>query len=173
MNEHFDRDGHLTEAALAALMDGQLDELQRLEVGEHLSFCADCLERYAQQLTVDTLEFPETDVTPVVMQRIRRNKWRASIRRYTAAAVAVAIGSSLWYSGFLNALGDTMLQPSLPLPVSPSNTAAAEDSPSFGASLQAAVDQWSIKVQSTAADAFRSPDSRTTHPQQNQMEDLS
>ena len=37
--ELFDKNGHLTNEALAALDSNALDELTRLEVSEHLSFC--------------------------------------------------------------------------------------------------------------------------------------
>lgn len=171
LNELFSRDGHLTDFALTALIDGNLDELQRLEVGEHLSFCDCCLDRYSDLLTVDTIETPEQDQTAAVMQRIRRKKWRSSIRRYTAAAVAVAIGSSLWYSGLLDAMGDTMLQP--PLPEQPANAISAqqEEATDIGKTIQTTVDQWSRKFQSATASAFRSPDSRPNQSQTNQMEE--
>ena len=42
--ERFHTDGHLTDEALAALIrDGRPDELSRLEIAEHLSFCDVCL----------------------------------------------------------------------------------------------------------------------------------
>ena len=44
--ELFLENGHLSDAGLAALRDGQLDELARLEAAEHLSFCDACLDRY-------------------------------------------------------------------------------------------------------------------------------
>lgn len=171
MNELFLNDGHLTDDALAALIDGGLDELQRLEVGEHLSFCDRCLDRYSELLTIDTMEVPEQDQTSVVMQRIRRKKWRSSVRRYTAAVAAVAIGSSLWYSGLLNAMGDTMLQPSIPEQASSTISAQQDEASRIGNTIQTAVEQWSTKVQSAAASAFRSPDSRSNRIQTNQMED--
>lgn len=171
MNDLFYIDGHLTDFALAALMGGQLNELQRLEVGEHLSFCDRCLDRYSELLTIDTLEAPEQDQTPEVMQRIRRKKWRASVRRYTAAVAAVAIGSSLWYSGLLSAMGDTMLQPPMPeRPAAPISVQQDETS-SISETIQTTVDQWSMKVQSAAATAFRSPDYRPDQIETNQMED--
>lgn len=165
-------DGHLTDFALAALMDGRLDQLHRLEVGEHLSYCDHCLDRYSELLTLDTLKVPETDPTPVIMQRIRRNKWRASIRRYTAAVAAVAIGSSLWYSGLLTAMGDAMLHPPIPEPAKHGISAPFDAISDLGSSFQSAVEEWSVKVQDAAASAFHSPNGRSHQPQTNQMEDL-
>ncbi len=171
MNELFLKDGHLTDYALSALMGGTLDDLQRLEVGEHLSFCDHCLERYSDLLTIDTLESPSRDLTPEVMQRIRRKKWRTSVRRYTAAVAAVAIGSSLWYSGLLSAMGDTMLQPHMPERPAAPVSAQQDEAASISETIQTTVDQWSMKVQSAAASAFRSPDSHPNQTQINQMED--
>ena len=40
MLDLFDQNGHLTDEALQALIrEEDLDELQRLEISEHLSFC--------------------------------------------------------------------------------------------------------------------------------------
>ncbi len=38
------------------MMDGQLDELGRLEAAEHLSYCDQCMDRYTALLTADALE---------------------------------------------------------------------------------------------------------------------
>ena len=37
--ELFREDGCMTDAGFRAMMDGQLDELGRLEAAEHLSYC--------------------------------------------------------------------------------------------------------------------------------------
>ena len=51
MNELFNQDGCLTDYALSALIhDKPLDELERLELSEHLSFCDACIERYTAML---------------------------------------------------------------------------------------------------------------------------
>ena len=43
----FRPDGHLTDAALTALVRGDcLEELDRLELAEHLAYCDQCLQRY-------------------------------------------------------------------------------------------------------------------------------
>lgn len=39
MTELFLQTGHLSDEGLQALIDGMLDEMQRLEAAEHLSFC--------------------------------------------------------------------------------------------------------------------------------------
>ena len=43
--ELFNKEGHLTDEGLRAVVDGTLDEMGRLEASEHLSFCDSCLVR--------------------------------------------------------------------------------------------------------------------------------
>lgn len=54
--ELFREDGCMTDAGFRAMMDGQLDELGRLEAAEHLSYCDQCMDRYTALLTADALE---------------------------------------------------------------------------------------------------------------------
>lgn len=49
--ELFREDGCMTDAGFRAMMDGQLDELGRLEAAEHLSYCDQCMDRYTALLT--------------------------------------------------------------------------------------------------------------------------
>ena len=56
--ELFREDGCMTDAGFRAMMDGQLDELGRLEAAEHLSYCDQCMDRYTALLTADALEKP-------------------------------------------------------------------------------------------------------------------
>ena len=99
MTELFLQTGHLSDEGLQALIDGTLDEMQRLEAAEHLSFCDECLTRYTALLTGDVLEEPEQDVTLPVMRRLRRRAVKNVWNRYAAAAAAVVITAGLWYSG--------------------------------------------------------------------------
>ena len=48
----FREDGHLSDRALAALAQSEdrFDELERLEIAEHLAFCDECLQRYTLAL---------------------------------------------------------------------------------------------------------------------------
>ena len=46
--ELFNKEGHLTDEGLRAVVDGTLDEMGRLEASEHLSFCDSCLVRYTE-----------------------------------------------------------------------------------------------------------------------------
>ena len=99
MTELFRPDGHLTDEGLRALVGGELDELGRLEAAEHLSFCDACLVRYTALLEGEVLQEPPTDQTLPVMRRLRRRAAQALMSRYTAAAAAVLITGTLWYTG--------------------------------------------------------------------------
>lgn len=112
MTELFLQNGHLSDEGLNALVEGTLDELQRLEAAEHLSFCDECLTRYTALLTGEVLEEPEQDVTLPVMRRLRRKVMKAAWNRYAAAAAAVVITAGLWYSGvFTGAMEALAIQP--------------------------------------------------------------
>ena len=56
--ELFHENGCLTDEGLQALVNGELDELGRLEAAEHLSYCNRCLDRYTALLTGDVIEQP-------------------------------------------------------------------------------------------------------------------
>lgn len=112
MTELFLQNGHLSDEGLNALIAGTLDEMQRLEAAEHLSFCDECLTRYTALLTGEVLEEPEQDVTLPVMRRLRRKAVKTAWNRYAAAAAAVVITAGLWYSGvFTGAMEALAIQP--------------------------------------------------------------
>ena len=166
MKELFFPDGHLTDEALQGLMDGTLDELARLEVGEHLSFCDACLDRYTALLTADILEEPETHQTLPVMRKVHKRQINTATRRYATAAAAVAIGSVLWYTGIFNIMGKALVQSPTALLGTDyrqeQNIAVQEIEPfeernSLSNAIRKAVDEWSIRVKDAAAPAFRAP----------------
>ena len=95
----FDPDGHLTDPGLAALAAGALDEIASLEAAEHLGFCEGCMDRYTALLTGDALLAPPTDLVLPVARGLRQRGLRLSLRRYAAAAAAVALALGLWGSG--------------------------------------------------------------------------
>ena len=66
--ELFREDGCMTDAGFRAMMDGQLDELGRLEAAEHLSYCDQCMDRYTALLTADALETPPKSMQGAVME---------------------------------------------------------------------------------------------------------
>ena len=55
MSDIFKEDGHLTKEALQNLKNENLEELTRLEIAEHLSYCDECLMMYTELLEDDML----------------------------------------------------------------------------------------------------------------------
>lgn len=95
----FQSDGHLRQEALYALAQNQpLEELERLEIAEHLAFCDHCLQRYTQALGESTLLTPAHSCRETVRQRIRSRTLRILSSRYATAAAAVALALTLLWS---------------------------------------------------------------------------
>lgn len=93
-------DGHLTDEALSALVQGGIaDELVRLEAAEHLSFCDWCLQRYTDALAGTELLTPERSCRRTVQNRIRSRALRLITSRYATAAAAVALALTLIWGG--------------------------------------------------------------------------
>lgn len=98
--ELFRADGHLTETALTALARGEsLDELTRLEIAEHLSFCDQCLQRYTDLLASIELSIPERSCQDTLWQRTRSRTLRLFTSRYTTAVAAVALALTVLWGG--------------------------------------------------------------------------
>ena len=98
--ERFHTDGHLTDEALAALIrDGRPDELSRLEIAEHLSFCDVCLQRYTDLLSGTTLLEPERSCSETLWVRVRMRTLRLVTSRYATAAAAVALALTMLWGG--------------------------------------------------------------------------
>ena len=102
--ELFRTDGHLTDEGLRALIDGTLDEMQRLEAAEHLSFCGDCLLRYTQRMDGAALAQPPQPLRESVLARIRRRAVAIFFNRYAAAGAAACLALALWGTGVFSAL---------------------------------------------------------------------
>lgn len=101
MREFFKPDGCLTGEALKALASGEnLEEITRLEISEHLSFCDSCVLRYTELLSEETLSEPQTSVVPTVMERIKRRAQLIFFNRYVAAGLAACFALILWGTGF-------------------------------------------------------------------------
>ena len=98
--ERFRTDGHLTNEALAALVrDDSLDELGRLEIAEHLSFCDLCLQRYTDLLCGAELLAPERSCQKALWARVRTRTLRLVTSRYATAAAAVALALTMLWGG--------------------------------------------------------------------------
>ena len=133
--ELFNENGCLTDEGLQALVNGQLDELGRLEAAEHLSYCDHCLDRYTALLTADALEEPPRSVHKTVMGtiwvRLMQNTWG----RAAVAGVAAVLALTLWRSGTLQQLLDFRRELSGWVP-QPSQSQTAEDAAQLGRPVQ-------------------------------------
>ncbi len=99
----FYEDGHVNEKALQSLIDGELDEMGRLEISEHLSFCDECLMKYSDMLSFNSnepLDYGETAqrIMPVVKKRLMRER----LYKYSTMAVAACLAITFWITGVFN-----------------------------------------------------------------------
>ena len=99
--ELFREDGCMTDDGFRAMMDGQLDELGRLEAAEHLSYCDQCMDRYTALLTADALETPPRGVQGAVMGTIWARLMQNTYGRAAVAGVAAVLALTMWRSGAL------------------------------------------------------------------------
>lgn len=95
----FNREGHITNEGLNTLVSGGLDELQRLEISEHLSFCDACLEAYMQRLEEGPLLTPEKPVKAAVMRCLWKKRLAGGLRRAGMVAAAACMAVGLWQAG--------------------------------------------------------------------------
>ena len=97
--ELFNEGGHLTHEGLQALIDKQLDEMGRLEVAEHLSFCDECLLQYTTMLTDDVLIEPDRPLKEGIMKRLKRRTGKVMWARYGTVAAAACLAVVMWGVG--------------------------------------------------------------------------
>lgn len=98
--ERFRPDGHLTDEALAALIQEQpIEELGRLEMAEHLAFCDLCLQRYTDAMTAGPLLAPAHSCRETLWLRIRSRTLRIVTSRYATAAAAIALALTMLWGG--------------------------------------------------------------------------
>ena len=97
----FREDGHLSDGALAALTQNEdrFDELERLEIAEHLAFCDECLQRYTLALEGGNLLVPERSCQKTLWARIRSRALRLAVSRYATAAAAVTLALTVLWGG--------------------------------------------------------------------------
>lgn len=97
----FREDGHLNDGALEALAknEDRFDELERLEIAEHLAFCDYCLQRYTLALEDGALLVPERSCRRALWARIRGRALRLVTSRYATAAAAVALALTVLWGG--------------------------------------------------------------------------
>ena len=97
----FREDGHLSDRALAALAQNEdrFDELERLEIAEHLAFCDECLQRYTLALEGGDLLVPERSCQKTLWARIRGRAFRLAVSRYATAVAAVTLALTVLWGG--------------------------------------------------------------------------
>ena len=92
----FRPDGHLTDAALTALVRGDcLEELDRLELAEHLAYCDQCLQRYTELLSEGPMLTPARSCRESLRRRIRQRAVQLGVSRYATAALLERAGTAL------------------------------------------------------------------------------
>lgn len=105
--ELFDQNGCLSSEGLQAVINGQLDELGRLEAAEHLAYCDKCMDRYTALLTADVLQDPPHSAHKAVMAtiwvRLMQNTWG----RAAVAGVAAVLALTMWRTGTLDQILQT------------------------------------------------------------------
>ena len=100
MLDLFDQNGHLIDEALQALIrEEDLDELQRLEISEHLSFCDACTARYTDLLCDDVLQSSPIPPYGEIMKKVRKKERRLFLRRLTTVSAAACLALVFWWSG--------------------------------------------------------------------------
>ena len=96
----FNDNGCLSDAAFEALIHNRpLDDLERLEIAEHLSFCDACTEKYARLLDESLLISPVEPVAPTVMQRIRQRARKLFVNKYATVVAAASFAIIFWNLG--------------------------------------------------------------------------
>ena len=108
----FREDGHLSDRALASLAGNEdcFDELERLEMAEHLAFCDECLQRYTMALEGGALLVPEHSCQRTLWVRIRSRTLRLVTSRYATAPAAVTLALTVLWGG----VGINLPRPILP-----------------------------------------------------------
>ncbi len=94
--ELFNEKGCLTNEALAALQEGTLDELARLEAAEHLAYCDRCMDRYTLLLSQTALEQPSKPLGKAVRQCLWVRAMQTRLGRGAVACAAAVMAIGLW-----------------------------------------------------------------------------
>lgn len=102
MKGYFTEDGHLTSLAFQDLAFGEPDELSRLEIAEHLSFCDECTARYADFLSGVELAEPPEPLASGILKRLRQQARIVFFNRYVRVGVAACLTLLLWLGGIFS-----------------------------------------------------------------------
>lgn len=102
----FDEDGHLTDRTILAFIHADdeecavtFDELQRLEIAEHLSFCDACLLRYTEYLSDACLLSPSELTAPAVMRELEKETRQSYFSKWVSMVMAAGFAIFFWIAG--------------------------------------------------------------------------
>lgn len=95
----FNQNGHITAEGLFLLVTEKANEMQRLELSEHLSFCDRCLEQYLIEMDKITLLEIEESIAKRVIKRVKHKTAFLAQKRFGTAVAAACIAMILWTSG--------------------------------------------------------------------------
>ncbi|MEG0751215.1 MAG: hypothetical protein RR998_06420 [Oscillospiraceae bacterium] len=92
-------DEHLTDQAIKSLADGTLDDLQTLELCEHMAECSACAEKISDAVCVGSLNRGFDELVVLKIAEIERAKRQGFARYCAGIAVGVAAAIALTFSG--------------------------------------------------------------------------
>ena len=95
----FHENGHITAEGFFLLVTEKADEMQRLELSEHLSFCDRCLEQYLIEMEKITLLETEESIAKRVIKKVKHKTAFLVQKRFGTAVAAACIAMILWTSG--------------------------------------------------------------------------
>lgn len=99
MKEFFKEDGHLTDFAFDSIINDNIEELNRLEIAEHTSFCDECLLKYMDLLDNSVLICPPEIMEQNIMLKIAKNTRRLHLNQYFSMAIAACFAMIFWVTG--------------------------------------------------------------------------
>ena len=103
----FQEDGHLTDRTLLVFAHGEkdgspveFDELQRLEIAEHLSFCDACILRYTELMTEEAPLLAPSELTAAaVIRDLEKRERQSSLSKWTSMVAAAGFAIFFWVAG--------------------------------------------------------------------------
>ncbi len=102
----FDTDGHLTAQTLIAFIRSadaedavEFDELQRLEIAEHLSFCDHCILRYTELMSDERLLAPSDLTAAAVIRDLEKEARQSYLSKWLSMAMAAGFAILFWVAG--------------------------------------------------------------------------
>lgn len=99
--ELFNKDGCLTFEAISKIINGDLNEMQRLETSEHLSFCDHCLSQYTNavcEIPEELLLEPSSALKRNIIFKIKQRTVAVFYNRYVAVTVAASFAILMTFS---------------------------------------------------------------------------